>query len=135
MEDSMKGTDVAWILVLWCLLLLVVGIAHCTTSQKHSNSIGTVSYQKNPYTYLSGAVTEVFDIENRKGLVVRVQPTATYSLFTEDVLLCNSPIEMLQGKTNPMVLTYETRAHKTIQDIGCHVLVRVEEIKHEEISK
>jgi hypothetical protein len=58
-----------------------------------------------------------------------LQPTGTYQLFTEDVLLCKQPVEMFIGKKNPMVITYETRAHKTVQGIGCHELKRVDELK------
>ena len=106
--------------------------AHCTTvaSQKNrSNAFGAVIYQRNPNSYLAGSVTEVFDIENEKGLVVRVQPISTYAQFTDDILFCGFPVDMLQGKENPMVLVWETTAHRTVNGVGCHRLVSVQEIK------
>lgn len=112
-------------------LVLFVSFAHCsTTSPTHNNSIGVLQYNVNPFTYKAGNVTEVAYIEKGgKGIVIRIQPLGTYAMFTEDLLMCDYPVEMLQGKTNPMVLTFETQAHRMIQDIGCHKLVRVEEIK------
>jgi len=53
----------------------------------------------------------------------------TYSLFTEDVFFCGNPIEMMVGKHNPLVLTYEALSHRTVRGIGCHVLIRADELK------
>jgi hypothetical protein len=60
---------------------------------------------------------------------VRIQPLATYSLFTEDILLCGVPADKFIGKSNPLVLTYKTKASRLVQGIGCHDLVRVDEMK------
>lgn len=111
--------------------LLYTGHSEAAISKK-KNSVGFVQYTDNPYTYKAGAVITGFDIEG-KGIVLRIQPTGTYHLFTEDLLFCGDPVEMVEGKHNPVVLTYETVAHRTIQGVGCHRLVNVMEIKTENI--
>ena len=111
--------------LLWSMVYAEGAIA----KKHHDNTIGTPMYETNPYTYLAGNTTEVFDIESRKGLVVRVQPLHTYELFTEDILFCGSPVEKFLQKKNPMVLTYRIKASRMVEGIGCHELVRVDELK------
>ena len=107
-------------LALLVLGTLMAGLAHCSDKPP--------VYQDNPYTYKMGSVTSVAYVDG--GLVVRLQPTATYTIFTEDILFCGErPLDLFIGKRNPVVLTYETRAHKTVQGIGCHELKRVDEMK------
>jgi hypothetical protein len=115
------------------LMLLYTGISEAAIS-KHSNSLGTISYESNPYQYTVGSVITGFDIDDGKGLVLRIQPLATYNLFTEDLLLCGNPLDMLVDKHNPLVLTYEARAHRTVRGVGCHELVRADELKEKKIK-
>jgi hypothetical protein len=110
-------------LMFWPLFL------HATTTAKHDNSIGVVQYNTNPNLYVVGAVSEIFSIDDDKGIVVRIQPAGTYYLFTEDLLLCGYPVDRFVGKANPVVLTYEVQAHKMIEGVGCHRLINVQEIK------
>ena len=112
------------------ILGMLIGIGHCTTTSSRRNSIGTVQYQENPFTYKVGSVVGAFEVKNSApDMVVRVQPLATYSLFTEDILICGEPVDMLQGKKNPLVLTYETVAHRSVSGVGCHRLIRVDELQ------
>ena len=64
-------------------------------------------------------------------VVVRIQPLATYNLFTEDILLCDKKklAEMFEGKHNPLLLTYKTKASRMVHGIGCHDLVRADELQ------
>lgn len=107
--------------------LLLAAYAHgSTSSTKRGNAIGSVQYQENPFTYKVGKVYAVGVVDNN--LVLRIQPLATYELFTEDVLLCGLPQSMFVGKHDPFVLTYKTQASRLVQGIGCHTLIRVDEL-------
>lgn len=123
------------------LLLMLVGLAmimmgcpfaHGAIAVKHHNSLGVVQYEDNPYTYLEGSIVSGAFIEDR-ALNLRVQPRATYALFTQDVLFCDidEVAARMNGKSNPVVLVYETVAHRTIEGVGCHELIAVDEVKSE----
>jgi hypothetical protein len=118
-------------------LLLLLMLAGCALAAvpKHHNSLGTVSYESNPYTYRAGAVVTGFDIDEGKGLVIRIQPIGTYNLFSEDILFCGNPIDKLEGLHNPILLTYATLAHRTVRGVGCHELLRADEVKDGLLSK
>ena len=119
------------------LFLLVLLYAGCATAlvAKHHNSLGTVSYETNPWTYKVGAVITGFDIDDSKGLVLRIQPLGTYNLFSEDILFCHNPLDKLEGLHNPIALTYETVTHRTVRGVGCHELLRADEVKDGLLSK
>lgn len=130
--NSNKVKIGAWIvLTLLVLLILVSGFslkanAATTASVKH-NATGFLPYTGNPMSYKEGNVIAAAVLD--KGLVLRIQPRGTYSLFTEDILFCSASVEKLIGKENPVVLTYETVAHTMVEGIGCHTLVSVDEVK------
>lgn len=119
--------------ILLSFSLLYTGYSEAAISRGSHNALGVLSYQINPYTYEAGAVLAGYDIENGKGLILRVQPMGTYNVFSEDILFCGNPIGMLDGKHNPLVLTYKTVAHRTIRGVGCHELIKVNEIKLENL--
>ena len=127
-----EGDKILTIVVL--LLVALVATARCSVSTKHENSLGVPMYFDNPMTYKAGAVVAVAYVGEGKGIVVRVQPIGTYSLYTEDLLLCNAQgtVEMFLNKTNPMVLTYRTKASRLIEEIGCHELISVDSLKPKE---
>jgi hypothetical protein len=115
---------------------LVVGLANGSDKQcwlpEGCKAVTQPVYQDNPYTYKAGAITTVSRVDG--ALVVRMQPTGTYALFTEDIMLCDyvnggDIVNAFIGKKNPMVLTYGTQAHRTVQGVGCHQLVRVDELR------
>jgi len=85
-------------------------------------------YTENPYTYKVGTVSAAGIPED--AVVLRIQPLATYSLFTEDILFCHRSAiaPMFEEKHNPLVLTYRTQATRIIDGVGCHTLVRVDEM-------
>jgi hypothetical protein len=116
------------------LLLLCTGLSEAAIS-KHSNSLGTISYEVNPYTYEVGSVVTGFDIDDGKGLVLRIQPLGTYALFTDDLLFCGNPVDRLAGKHNPLAITYETVAHRTVRSVGCHELIRADELKDNKVKQ
>lgn len=113
------------------ILLLSVTVSAAATTKHHDSSIGAPMYQDNPFTYLEGSFTniEYVGTADHSGLVIRIQPRGTYMLFTEDILFCGSSVEKFFGKSNPMVLTYETVAHTTVEGLGCHRLISVDEVK------
>ena len=116
------------------VVLLLSTYAHCATGKKHDNSLGTVMYTTNPLTYLAGnLVTSQEPISNVDGnLNLRISPLGTYMLYDESVLLCGLPMDKFQGITEPFVLVYERVARRTVQGVGCHVLVDVRSLKPKE---
>jgi hypothetical protein len=118
-------------LALMLLCFLYTGLAEAAIL-KHNNSLGVVQYETNPFTYKAGSVVTGFSVEDGKGLVLRMQSLGTYGLFSEDVLLCGNPLVMLNNKTNPVVLTFETVSHRSVNGVGCHELIKVNEIRQEE---
>jgi hypothetical protein len=123
------------VLVLLYIFMWGLSDANCSTNPKKSNTTcwlpeGCVTqYVENPYTYTAGTVSAVGFVDD--SITLRVQPLATYSLFTEDILICDrdKAATKFDGKHNPVLLTYKTKASHTVQGIGCHDLVRVDELK------
>lgn len=117
-------------------VLLVAHYAPASVPGRHPNSLGVIPYQDNPNTYKAGNVTNInyAGEEANYGMVIRLQSLGTYSLFTEEIFLCGNPSDILQGKHNPVVITYETRSHHTVEGIGCHELRRVNEIRAENLK-
>ena len=111
------------------IVLALIGLARCTTTSAHSKELGTTSYTENPFTYAVGKVYAVGYVDD--SITLRVQPLATYGLFTEDILICDwkNAAGLFQGKRNPLILTYKVRASRSVQGIGCHELVRVDEMR------
>lgn len=130
----MKASEIACIV--WALITAVAFLcigAYCTTTKKtHGDSIGVLMTQDNPMSYKAGSVIAVAYVAKDKGLVVRMQPIGTYGLFTEDILFCYVPVEKFLNKTNPMVLTYRTKADRMVENIGCHELISVDSLKPKE---
>ena len=115
--------------------MLLASYTHGSTHSKKSDTTcwlpeGCVTqYQENPYTYKVGKVIGVGTPDN--AVVLHVQPLATYSLYTEDILFCDRKkvVSMFVGKRNPFILTYKTQASRLVQGVGCHYLVRVDEMR------
>ena len=130
----MRRTVLAFILVL-VFLAMVLGamvVGRAAVSKKHNDSIGIVMQQGNPMSYIEGVVTNASLIEH--GINLRIQPRGTYALFTEDILFCDTEhvVSLFEGKRGPVVLTYETRAHRMIEEVSCHDLKYVDELKSQE---
>jgi hypothetical protein len=118
------------IVLLLFVIAFALGSAHCAVSKKPSqgNAMGFLQYNENPYIYLEGDFRAAAYVE-KNALVVRIQPRGTYALFTEDILFCPGAADVLRNKQGLLVFVYERVAHQTIQEIGCHDLVFVDEIK------
>lgn len=115
-------------LLLLSFLLLTSFSFGAVSKKPNTNSLGVVQYNDNPNTYKEGNIVSAAYVEDN-GVVVRIQPRGTFALFTEDVLFCAGAAEKLSSKHNPLVLTYGTQAHHTIQGLGCHELRSVDEVK------
>lgn len=131
-REKIMGTIQAIAIVI-ILIAFFCGISHCSVSTKQSNAFGAITYNENPYSYIAGSVIDGSVIGDKKGLVLRIQPMGTYELYTEDILFCieDDTADKLNGKTNPVVITYETIAHRSVEDIGCHHLLRIDSLEQE----
>ena len=119
-------------LVVGLLIFVTMELGHCAVGNKHVNSLGTPMFFDNPMTYKAGSISALSYVDG--GLVARIQPIGTYSLFTEDILFCSMSPEKFLNKSNPMVITYRTKASRLIQGIGCHELVAVHSLKTEKVQ-
>ena len=115
--------------------LLLVNAAHCSTSgEKHSNSLGTLSYNDNPLMYEAvQTIAEATEVDGNMNL--RVKPVGTYMLYDDIVLLCGMPVEKFSGVTEPFLMTYERAAHHMVRGVACHELLRVDQIVSKERVK
>jgi hypothetical protein len=126
------AATIALILFLLSVVLIgFAGFAHGAVNKKHDNSLGVVQYQTNPFTYFEGSISNTSLVGT--GVNLRLQPRGVYSLFTQEILLCDydNVAEKFAGKQGLLVLTYETVAHRSIEGIGCHDLHSVDEVKEE----
>jgi hypothetical protein len=129
-SNESKYRALYWSLVLILLVSLFAATAHCTVTAKQPNGLGTLSYQTNPYVY--EAVLDIAQADSVDGnLNLRVKPLGTYMLYDDTILLCGAQatIDKFEGKGMPFVMTYERRSHHLVNGVGCHELVRVDEIK------
>jgi CRISPR/Cas system CMR-associated protein Cmr5 small subunit len=125
-------------LIVLFLVLICVAIANADT-KSHKNSTGAVISYSNPNIYVSGNIISGSLIESgdKRFLNIRIQPSHTFTLYTEEVLLCDAQntLDKFVGKSNPVVLTYEKIARDSVQQIGCHNLIGVSEVKIEKEIK
>jgi hypothetical protein len=111
------------------LAVSAMGNASTVASQRR-NSLGTLAYTVNPYIYVAGAAGKVYDVDNGAALVIEINPVGTYGSYMEEFLFCGTDeLELFRGKKNPIVLTFSSVAHRTVEGIGCHQLIRVDELK------
>jgi len=122
-RKALAFAGLAVIFLLFVALMIGMGHAATTSTVKH-NSIGFLPYQDNPYQYL--AVDRVIGVANVDGnLSLRVHPLGTFMLFDQNLLICGLPIDKFQTVHGPFVMMYERQAHRMVQGIGCHNLIRV----------
>lgn len=121
-------------LLLLSFLLLTLFSSAAISKKPNTNSLGTVQYQSNPYTYFEGSLVSGAIIE--PGVNLRFQPRGTYNLFAQEILFCdyNTVAQKFSGKQGLLVLSYETVAHRMIQGIGCHSLRSVDEVKEDKLQ-
>lgn len=115
-------------------VLLLANAAHCSTGDKHPNSLGVLQYNDNPYIYEAvQTIAEVTEVDGNMNL--RVKPVGTYMLYDDIVLLCGLPIDKFSGVTEPFLMTYERRASHMVRGVACHDLLRVDGIVPKERIK
>ena len=108
-------------------VLLLANAAHCSTGDKHPNSLGTLSYNDNPLMYEAvQTIAEVTEVDGNMNL--RVKPVGAYMLYDDIILLCGMPTEKFRGVTEPFLMTYERRAHHIVRGVACHDLLQVNSI-------
>jgi hypothetical protein len=126
-------------LVLFAITILALAtFAHCAVGKQQPNSLGTVQYTTNPLMYLAANLAPNQDALTiiDGNLNLRVKPLGTYMLYDEPILFCGTPLDKFRGIGEPFVLTFERRAHKTVQGVACHNLIRVDNVveRQEEIK-
>lgn len=115
------------------VLLIVLGMALSAhagiPTKRHENSLGVLQYFQNPNTYVMGALKDgqILHYGNRYATSIRIQPSYTFGLYTEQLLLCGNLSEQLDFE-HPVIITYKTVAHETISGIGCHELEAVDPV-------
>jgi hypothetical protein len=57
-----------------------------------------------------------------------VHPIWTYMLFDQQILFCGVPIDKFEGVSTPFAITYERQAHRSVQGVGCHTVVKVDNV-------
>ena len=135
-KKKSAGIVLGTLLGMLALLMTLAVAGHCSAVGKHKDSIGVVMEQTNPNSFIAGDVTNVeyAGTEQNYGMVVRVQPLKTYTLYTDELFFCGNPQELFAGHHNPMVLVYETQSHHTVEGIGCHDLKAVRDVLPEKIK-
>jgi hypothetical protein len=121
-----------WLAVTFLLLVGFSIAAHGSTSApKHDNSFGAVISNDNPYTYMYGSLVSGAYVGTDKniGLNIRFQPAHTFAMFTQELLFCGDVASEFKDMRGPLVVTYRTRALRTIEGIGCHTLVSVDKVE------
>ena len=117
-------------------VLLLANAAHCqpVTTKPQTNSLGTLSYNDNPYIYEAvQMIAEVTEVDGNMNL--RVKPVGTYMLYDDIVLLCGMPVEKFNGITEPFLMTYRRQASHMVHGVACHDLLRVDQIVPNESVK
>jgi hypothetical protein len=117
------------------VLLILSGLGHCATTHTSHNSLGTIAYQENPYNYIVASAKDAKVVAEGKATSLRLQPMYTYALYDEQLLLCGDESDRLNGTSQPMVLTYERRAHRVVEGIACHELIGVNELKPKKLGE
>lgn len=112
------------------LVLTLNLLGHCATTSSKKNAFGTMSYEQNPLMYLAGSLSQSGDAVSQVegNLNLRINPLGTYMLYDESILFCGRPIDKFQGIEEPFVLTYERVAHRMVDGVGCHELIRVDHL-------
>jgi hypothetical protein len=129
------------IVLLGVLVLFMVGfctsLAHGSTPEpkiNRPNSLGISEIYTNTNEYLFGVPIDgqILESEEDRATNVRFQPYNTPALYDESVLFCGQVTDFFQGKTGPLVVTYDRIAHRRFHSIACHDLRSVFEVKPNE---
>jgi len=126
MNIYVKTTLLGMLAVLEALMLLSI-LSHASgTVPNRRNSLGISEVYNNSNTYLLALPIAGQEVEG--GYNIRFWPYNTPSLYDETVFFCDIG-DKFDGKTGPLVIVYETRAHQAHSGIGCHELRAVFQTK------
>lgn len=117
-------------LLISCFIALPAHSAETKTI--HSEALGFTKQYSNPNTYLFGAVAAadlITDEDRHHYTNIRFQPYGTIALYDETVLFCGNAAPNFEGKSNPVIVVYQTSVHRMYQGVGCHILLGVFEVK------
>ena len=112
-------------------------IAHgSTTKVNRSNSLGISEIYTNTNAYLFGVPIDgqILESEEDRATNVRFQPYNTPALYDESVLFCGQVADFFQGKTGPLVVTYDRIAHRRFHGIACHDIVSVHQVHDDQVT-
>jgi hypothetical protein len=126
---NQQAFDIFTIAAIALLVIALLSSAHAATTatRKHDNSLGVVVYRDNPNQYLEGAIAggSVHADGKREFTTIRVNPSHTFMLFTQDITFCGDQSNKLSGMTGDVVLTYSRVMHET----WCFDLYSVHQVK------
>jgi len=122
----------AWVIIFAAFVFgLLVARAFGEPVPNRPNSLGVTDVYVNPNTYTLALPLAASVMDGATS--VRFQPFATAALYDETVLFCGDDVpEQFAGTRGPVVIIYETRAHKMFHGVACHTLKAVFEVKGRE---
>ena len=132
----MKRQALAFIVLTLFFLAFVafaISFGYASPVKKNrANTLGIGEVYTNPNRYLLASIIEGAIIRGNTDsdhyTNIRFQPYNTMSLYDETILFCGDQSAWFNGKRGPVVVTYETRAHKMFKGIACHELDSVFEV-------
>jgi hypothetical protein len=116
-----QKTASAWlgiILTLLFVLCVAVQFAHCTEP---------ATEYINPNTYILGSLSQGSADSTRT--IVQIRPYNTPLVYTNNLVFCGDVAYMFRGKTGALLIVYRSVAHRLVEDLACHDLVAVFEVK------
>jgi hypothetical protein len=132
---------ITWVILILAILCLCFGplaiLAHgSTTKPNRPNSLGIPEIYTNDNSYLFAQPIDgqILEYEEDRATNVRFQPYNTPALYDESVLFCGMVADFFQGKTGPLVVTYDRIAHRRFNGVACHDLVSVFEVHDQTVN-
>jgi hypothetical protein len=119
-------------------IAIVLGLStlgHCRVASKNDpNATGFIPYTQRPIQYLEGSIiegnihNEGTDVHPRLLTTLRIQPTGTFALFTEDYTFCGNIKKDVDGKVGTVVFAFSSVMHHS----DCYDLYSIHTVKSEE---
>ena len=131
------GLVLAVVFAIAIIVLSFTGFAHGSTTRPRPNSLGVDQVYTNTNEYLFGVPIDgkVISDGDSRYTNIRFQPYNTMSLYDESVLFCGDVAESFQGKSGPMVVTYDRVGHHMFRGLACHDLVSVFEVHDDQVQE
>lgn len=126
-------------LLFWSLVIYVA-CAHARTTTKQTNATGALIYNENPFTYVIGEIIggDVVGSGNDIAISIRIHPYGTYMLYDQNMLFCGrESVPLLLNDSNQLkpgllAFTYRRAASRTVEGVGCHTLMAVDQLKEKQ---